>query len=86
MHDHTHQYNDMGEQRISTVPASIKSLHHMSFLDHQSSCIIGKSREAMKNVHMADGQNTTTIELFPTETFSSNSFVLHTESRPQQFK
>ena len=30
MHDHTHQYNNMGEQRISTVPASIKSLptHH----------------------------------------------------------
>ena len=30
MYDHTHQYNNMGEQGISTVPASIKSLptHH----------------------------------------------------------
>ena len=51
MHDHTHQYNNMGEQGISIVPASIKSLPHMSSLDHHSSCIIGKSREGMENVH-----------------------------------
>ena len=48
MHDHTHQYNNMGEQRISNVPAYIKSLPHMSFLDDHSSFIIGKYGEIIK--------------------------------------
>ena len=86
MHDHTHQYNNMVEKRISTVPASIKSLHHTSFLDNHNSYIVGKSGEAMETVHQIDGQNMTTIELFPTETFSSNSPVLNARSRTQQSK
>ena len=65
MHDHTHQNNNMGEQRISIVPASIESLTHMSFLDNHRSCIIGKPGGAMENVHMTDGQNTTTNEHLP---------------------
>ena len=48
MHDPIHQYNIMGELRISIAPASIRSLPHTSFLDHHSSCIIGKPREAME--------------------------------------
>ena len=55
MYDHTHQYNNTGAQRISTVPASIKSLPHMSFLDNHSACLIGKYGETMKTVHQADG-------------------------------
>ena len=67
MYDCTHQYNNTGEQRISTVPACIKSLPHMSFVDNHSSCIIGKYGEAMEAVQQTDGQNTTTIDLSPTE-------------------
>ena len=55
-------------------------------MDHHSSCIIGQSIEAMENVHKADRQNMTTVELFPMEAFSSNSFVLNTGSRAQQLK
>ena len=58
-----HQYDNMGKQIICSVPASIKSVSHMSFLDNHSSCIIG---ESMENVHKTDGQNMTTIELFTT--------------------
>ena len=86
MHDHTCQYINMGEQRISIVPASIKSLPHMSFLDHHSSCIIGNSRVALENVHKVGGQNMTTIELSSMEAFLSNSSVLNTRSTAQQFK
>ena len=68
------------------VPASIKSLPHLLFLDHYSLRIVEKSREAMENVHQTDGQNTTTIELFPTEAFNSNSSVFNTRSRDPQFK
>ena len=52
MHDHTHQYsNHMGESGVSIIPASIESLPQESFLNHYHSCICGKSREAMENVH-----------------------------------
>ena len=71
----------MREQRISTVPASIKSLPHTSFLDNHSSCIIGKYGEGMEAVHQTDGQNTITIELFSTEASSSDSTVISTRSR-----
>ena len=50
-HDHTHQYNNTGESGVSITPTSIQSLPHMSFLDHHTSCIIGKSREATENAH-----------------------------------
>ena len=40
---------------MSTIPTSIESLPHTSFLDHHSSCIFGKFREAMENVHLTDG-------------------------------
>ena len=40
----------------------------------------------MENVHKADGQNMTVIELSTTEAFSSNSPVLNTRGRVQQFK
>ena len=40
----------------------------------------------MENVHKADGQNMTTIELSTAEAFSSISFVLNTGSRAQQLK
>ena len=86
MHDHIHQYNNMGEQRIRTFPASITSLPHTSFLGHHSSCITGKCREAMENVPKTDGQNMMTIKLFPVEAFSSNSIVLNAGSTSQQFK
>ena len=86
MHNHTHQCNNTGEQRISTVPASIKSLPHMSFLDNHSSCIVGKYGEAMEAVHQTYGQNMTAIELFPMEAFSLNSPVLNIGDRTQQFK
>ena len=76
----------MGEQRISTVPDSIKSLPHMPFLDHHSSCIIVKSRETMENVHKADGQTMTAIVISTMQAFSSNSPVLNTRGRAQQFK
>ena len=72
MHDQPHQYNNMGEQRISTIPASIKILPHTSLLDNHSSCIIEKYGDAMEVVHQRDGQDTTVTELFPTvEAFNS---------------
>ena len=80
MSDCTHKYN-MGEQRISAAPVCIKSLLHISFLDNHSSCIIGKYGEAMETVHQTDGQNTTTINLSPTEASSSDSTVISTRSR-----
>ena len=40
----------------------------------------------MENIHKADGQNMTTIELTTMEAFSSNSSVLNTRRRAQQFK
>ena len=86
MHDHTCQYNNMGDQRISIVPASIKSLSLMSFLDNHSSVIIGKPGEAMEYVHKMDGQNTTTIDLFPMEASSSDSIVISTRSRTQSYQ
>ena len=86
MCDHTHQYNNMGEQRISTVPTRIESLPHTSFLENHSSCIIEKSGEAIENVHKTDRQNTATIDLSPTETSSSDAIVISTRSRTQQFK
>ena len=64
----------------------LKVYPHMPFLDNHSSCIIGKSEETMETVYKTDGQNTTTIELFPMETFSSNSPVLNNRNRIQQFK
>ena len=52
MHDYTCQYNkDMGESGVSIIPTGIQSLPYVSFLDHHSSHIFGKSREAMENVH-----------------------------------
>ena len=36
-----------GELGVSIIPTSIESLPHMSFLYHHSSCIFGKSGEAM---------------------------------------
>ena len=86
MHDCTHQYNNTEEQRISIVPANIKSLPHTSFLDNHSSCIIGKYGEAMETVHQTDRQKITTIEFIPMEAFSSNAPVLNTRCRTQQFK
>ena len=86
MHDCTHQYNNMREQRISTVPACVKSVSHMSFLDDHSSSIIGKYGEAVEAVHQTDGQNMAAINLSPTEAFSSNSTVFSTRSRTQQCK
>ena len=86
MHDCSHQYNNMGEQGISIVPASIKSLPHTSFLDNHSSYIIVKPGEAMENVHETDGQNTTIIDLSPMEASSSDSIFISTRSRTQQFK
>ena len=81
---HHHQYDNMEEQRISTVPACSKSLPHTSFLDDHSSCIVGKYGEAMEVVHQIDGQNMSTINLSPTEAFSSDSTVISTWSRTQQ--
>ena len=75
-----HHYNVMGEQRISIVPASIKSLPHTSFLDNHSSCIIEKSGETIETVNKTDEQNMKTIELFPTETSSSIPPILNTRS------
>ena len=72
MHDCTHQYNNMGEQEISIVPASIKSLPYMSFLNHHSSYNIGKFRGAEVNVHKTDGQNMTAIQLSTMEVLSSD--------------
>ena len=74
MHDHTHQHNT-GEQRISTVPACIKSIPNPSLLDDHSSCIIWKYGEAMEAVHQTDDQNTSTINLWkplaPTQLLSA---------------
>ena len=86
MHDHTHQYNNMGEQRISIVPATIECLPHMSFLDNHSSCNIGKYEEAMETVHQTDEQNMTTITLSPLEASSSNVIVISTGGRTEWFK
>ena len=74
----------MEEQRISIVPASIKSLPHTSFLDNHSLCILGKYGEAMETVHQTDEQSMTTIDLSPTEASSSDSIVIITRSRTQQ--
>ena len=82
MHDHTH-WCHTGEQRISTVPACIKSIPHLSLLDDHSSCITGKYGEAMEAVHQTDDQNTSTINLSPTEAFSSDSAIISTWSRTQ---
>ena len=81
MCDQTHQYNNMTEQRITIVPASIKSLPNSPFLDKHSSCIIGKYGEAMETVHQTDGQNATSIDLSPTGASSSDSTVINTRSR-----
>ena len=86
MHECTHQYHNTGEQRISIVPASIKSLPHTSSLNNHSSCVIGKYGEAMETIHQTDGQNMTTIDFSPTEASSSNSIVISTRGRTQQFK
>ena len=59
----------------------LKAYPHLSFLDDHSPCIIGKYGEAMK-----DGQNMTAINLSPTEASSSDSTVIRTRSRTQQFK
>ena len=40
----------------------------------------------MEIIHQTDGQNMTVIELFPIEVFMSNSPVLYTRGRTQQFK
>ena len=40
----------------------------------------------MEAVHQRDGQNMSTINLSPTEAFSSNPLVLTTRGRTQQFK
>ena len=76
MHDHTHQYH-MGEQRISTVPACIKSIPHSLLLVDHSLCIIGKHGEAMEAVHQTDDQNMSPINLSPTEAFSSDSAIIN---------
>ena len=68
----------MGEQRISIVPACIKSIPHSLLLDDHSPCIIGKYGEAMEAVHQTDDQNTSTIKLSPIEPFSSNSAIIST--------
>ena len=86
MHDHTHQYNNMGEQRVSTITACIKSLSHPSFLDEHSPCIIGKYGKAMEVAHQTDSQNMTDINLCPMEASSSDSTVISTRSRTQQLK
>ena len=74
------------ENRESVLFQPVLIAYPTSFLDNHSSYIIGKYGEAMEAVHQTDGQNTTTIKLFPTEAFSSNSPVLNTRSRTQQFK
>ena len=83
MHDCTHQYN-MGEQRVSTVPACIKSLPHLSPLDDHSPCIIEKYGEAMEAVHQTYSQNTSASHLSPMEAFNTNSTVISNRSRTQQ--
>ena len=40
----------------------------------------------MEAVHQTEGQNMAAIALFPKEAFSSNSPVLNTRDRTQQFK
>ena len=82
MHDHTHQYN-MGEQRISTVPTSNKSIPHSSLLNDHSSCSTGKYGKAMEAVHQIDNLNMSTINLSPMEAFSSDSAIISSWSRTQ---
>ena len=47
MHDHPSQYN-MGQQRISIVPACTKSIPHTSLLDDHSKCITREYGEQWK--------------------------------------
>ena len=86
MHDHTCQYNNTGEQSVSTVPACIKILPCPSFLDDHNPCIVGKYGEAMEDVHQTDGHNMTAINLSPMEASSSDSTINSTRSRTQQSK
>ena len=60
MHDCTHQYHT-GKQRISTVPACIESIPHLSLLDDHSSYIIRKYGEAMEIVDQTDDKNMSTL-------------------------
>ena len=77
MHDYTHQYY-MGKQRISIVPACIKSIPHLSLLDDHSPCVIRKHGEAMEAVHQTDDMHMSTITLSPMETCSYNLTIVRT--------
>ena len=66
MHDHTCQYY-MGKQRISIVPACIKSIPHMPLLDDHSTCITRKYVKALEAVDQTNDKNMSTITLSTTK-------------------
>ena len=80
MHDHTCQHN-MGQQRISIVPACAKSISHTPLLDDHSTCITREYRETMEAVHQTNDKDLSTITLCNMETCSFNTPVDRTCSR-----
>ena len=85
MLDHTYQYC-MGKQRISIVPACIKSIPHMPFLDDHSTCITRKYGETMEVVYQTDDTHASTIIVSSTEALSSSPTIVRTWRRTQHSK
>ena len=62
----------MGQQRISIVPASAKSISHTSLLDDHSTHITGKYGETMEAVQQANDKDSSIITFFKMEPCSPN--------------
>ena len=82
MYEHTCQHN-MGQQRISIVPACTTSISHTLLLDDLSTCITREYGETMEVVHQANDKDPSTFTLFTMETCSSNTTVDKTWGRIQ---
>ena len=66
----------MGKQRISIVPVCTKSIPYTSLLDDYSMCSTREYGEIMEVVPQTDDKNTSTVTLYSTEAFSSNSATI----------
>ena len=78
----TCQFNtSTGELRICTISPSIESLPHTSFMDHHSSCFIGRFRETKEDVYAPEGKITPLTRFPTTDTPGSTIFTLSITSR-----
>ena len=74
MHDCTCLHN-MGQQRISIVPAYTKSISHTSPLDDHSTCITREYGEKMEVVHQTNDKDPSTFTLFTKETVAPTQLL-----------